>query len=146
MGLLNRSAAALAATAGLLLGAGCLFVDALRGGPEVFAFSHDLHVTGEGLDCVSCHESAEVAAEAGVPGYDHASWVGVLAPAKTPAAVISRLHAESAKIVQTPEVKAMLLKDGLESVGDTPGDFAGIIKAEIAKWEKVVKTAGIKAE
>lgn len=73
MGLLSRSSAALAAALGLGLAAGCMFLEALGGGPEVFAFSHDLHVTGEGLDCVSCHESAMVAAEAGMPGPDACS-------------------------------------------------------------------------
>lgn len=85
-------------------------------------------------------------AESGVPGYDHSSWVGTLAPAKTPQPVIAKLHAESAKIVQMPEIKAVLLRDGLESLGDTPKEFSDTIKAEVAKWAKVVKAAGIKAE
>ena len=85
-------------------------------------------------------------AESGVPGYDHSSWVGFLAPAKTPQPVIARLHAESVKIVHAPDVKAVLLKDGLEAIGDAPKEFGDLIKAEVAKWAKVVKAAGIKAE
>lgn len=85
-------------------------------------------------------------AESGVPGYDHSSWVGTLAPAKTPQPVIAKLHAESARIVQMPEIRAVLLRDGLESLGDTPKEFSDTIKAEVAKWAKVVKAAGIKAE
>ena len=85
-------------------------------------------------------------AEAGVTGYEHSSWVGILAPAKTPRPVIEKLHSEIVKIVQTPEVKASFLRDGLEAVGNSPGEFEAIIKAEIAKWRKLVKAAGIPAE
>jgi tripartite-type tricarboxylate transporter receptor subunit TctC len=85
-------------------------------------------------------------AEAGVPGYAHNSWVGMAAPAKTPPAIVNRLHAESVKIVQSPEVKKLLLREGLESNGNTPQEFAADLKEEIAKWQKVVKAAGIRAE
>lgn len=85
-------------------------------------------------------------AEAGVPGYEHSSWVGVLAPVKTPRAVIDKLNREMVKIVQSPDVKAAFLRDGLESVGDTPEEFGKIIRAELAKWSKLVKAAGIPPE
>jgi tripartite-type tricarboxylate transporter receptor subunit TctC len=85
-------------------------------------------------------------AEAGVRGYSHSSWVGLLAPAGTNAQVISRLHAESAKIVRNSEVKALLLRDGLEAEGDSPQEFGSFIRDEIARWAKVVKAAGIKPE
>jgi tripartite-type tricarboxylate transporter receptor subunit TctC len=85
-------------------------------------------------------------AEAGVPGYEHASWVGLLAPAKTPTTVISRLHETSVEIVNMQEVKALLLREGLEPVGDTPQEFTGLIKGEVAKWMRVVKAAGIKSQ
>lgn len=85
-------------------------------------------------------------AEAGVPGYEHASWIGLLAPTHTPAPVIAKLHAESAKVVYIPEVKAFLLRDGLEPVGDSPQEFSGIVKSEVSKWMKVVKAAGIKPQ
>jgi tripartite-type tricarboxylate transporter receptor subunit TctC len=85
-------------------------------------------------------------AEAGVPGYEHASWVGLLAPAKTPQAVLSRLNAEAVKAAHSPEVKTVLLRDGLEPTGTTPAEFAAIIKTEVAKWIKVANAAGIKAQ
>jgi len=85
-------------------------------------------------------------AEAGLPGYEHASWVGMLAPAKTPSPVIARLSDEAVRVVQMQEVKTTLLREGLEPVGDKPGEFAAIIKSEIAKWTKVVKVAGIEAQ
>jgi tripartite-type tricarboxylate transporter receptor subunit TctC len=85
-------------------------------------------------------------AEAGVSGYEHASWIGLLAPARTPPAVIAKLNAESVIVVAIPEVKALLLRDGLEPVGDTPQEFAAVVKQEVSKWMKVVKAAGIKAQ
>ena len=85
-------------------------------------------------------------AEAGVPGYDHASWVGTLAPAKTPPAVVARLNRELNRITGTPEVRTLLLRDGLEVVDDTPQEFAALIREEVAKWKKVVKAAGIKPQ
>ncbi|HEV7393716.1 MAG TPA: tripartite tricarboxylate transporter substrate-binding protein, partial [Burkholderiales bacterium] len=84
--------------------------------------------------------------EAGVPGYEHASWVGLFAPARTPIPVISKLHVESVKAVHIPEVTALLLRDGLEPVGDTPSEFSGVVKNEVSKWMKVVKAAGIKPQ
>ncbi|HET7158581.1 MAG TPA: tripartite tricarboxylate transporter substrate binding protein, partial [Burkholderiales bacterium] len=85
-------------------------------------------------------------AEAGVPGYEHASWVGLLAPSKTPAPVITKLHETSVKVVNMPEVKSLLLKEGLETVGDTPQEFSALIKREVSKWRQVVKAAGIKPQ
>ncbi len=85
-------------------------------------------------------------AEAGVKGYQHASWVGLLAPAKTPAAIINLLHAESVKILARDDVKATFLKGGMETEGDSPKEFAATIREEVDKWKKLVKTAGIKPQ
>jgi tripartite-type tricarboxylate transporter receptor subunit TctC len=83
--------------------------------------------------------------EAGVPGYVHSSWIGMAAPAKTPQPILARLHAESVRIVQSPRIKSLFLKDGLESLGNTPQQFAADLKEEIEKWRKVVAAAGIQA-
>jgi tripartite-type tricarboxylate transporter receptor subunit TctC len=85
-------------------------------------------------------------AEAGVSGYEHASWIGLLAPAKTPGAIVAALQSQAVKAVQRDDVKNVLLKDGLEPVGDSPQAFAALVKAEVAKWQKVVKAAGIKPQ
>lgn len=85
-------------------------------------------------------------AESGVPGYDHGPWNGMLAPAKTPKAIIARLNAEVARIVHMPEAAAVLVHEGAEPVGNTPEEFAAIIKTETVKWAKVIRAAGIKAD
>ena len=85
-------------------------------------------------------------AEAGVTGYEHASWVGLLAPAGTPAVVVARLNGETAKIVQQPEVRELFLRDGLEPDGGPAKEFTASIRSEVAKWIKVVRAAGIKTQ
>jgi len=83
-------------------------------------------------------------AEAGVKGYQHASWVGLLAPTGTPQPIINRLHVESVKIINRPEVQKLFLARGMEAEGNTPQEFAATVKEEVAKWKKLVVTAGIK--
>lgn len=86
-------------------------------------------------------------AEAGVPGYDVATWWGVLAPGQTPAPVVARLNEEIRKILATDDVKAKIIATGAEPVLDvTPGQFNALIKAEIAKWRRLVKERGIKQQ
>jgi tripartite-type tricarboxylate transporter receptor subunit TctC len=84
--------------------------------------------------------------EAGVPGYDYSSWIGLLAPAKTPPAIISRLNTDANKAVQSNEVKAILATEASEAVGTTPDEFDAIMKREVTRWMQVVKAAGIKGE
>ena len=85
-------------------------------------------------------------AEAGVPRFDATSWNGVFVPAGTPRFVITRLHEGVVRALQTPEVRERLTGDGAEPVGSTPDQFAAFVRAEIAKWGKVIKAAGIKAD
>ena len=82
-------------------------------------------------------------AEAGVKGYQHASWVGLLAPAKTPQAIIDLLHVESVKILDRDDVKKLFLRSGMETEGNTPKEFAATVREEVDKWKKLVKIAGI---
>jgi tripartite-type tricarboxylate transporter receptor subunit TctC len=84
--------------------------------------------------------------EAGVPGYDASNWWGLLAPEKTPGAVVSRLRTEVAKILSSPDVQKKFEGQGAETVNMTGDQFGKYIKTEMAKWSKVVKDAGIKAE
>jgi tripartite-type tricarboxylate transporter receptor subunit TctC len=84
--------------------------------------------------------------EAGVKGYEVSTWYGVLAPAHTPKPIVMKLHDEIVKILGVAETRDKLLAQGFEPVGSTPDEFGAYIKSEIAKWGKVVKTAGIKAE
>jgi tripartite-type tricarboxylate transporter receptor subunit TctC len=83
-------------------------------------------------------------AEAGVPGYEVTSWYGMLAPAKTPTAIVSKINSDIWRILRAPEVTEQFARMGAESSGTTPGEFAAFIRSEIAKWERVVKQAGIR--
>jgi tripartite-type tricarboxylate transporter receptor subunit TctC len=85
-------------------------------------------------------------AEAGVPGYASGSWYGVMGPAGLPGEVVEKLNAEIARMVGLPEVKARLISQGLEPVGGTPEQFGQLLRADIAKFAKLVKESGAKAE
>jgi len=85
-------------------------------------------------------------AESGLPGYEVYGWYGLAAPAKTPRPIIDRLYREVAKIAQDPKMKARLAGQGLDLVGNTPEEFDAFIRAEIAKWAKVLTAAGVKPE
>jgi tripartite-type tricarboxylate transporter receptor subunit TctC len=81
-----------------------------------------------------------------VKGYEVTSSYGVLLPARTPRAIIDRLHRETAAIVKKAEVKERLIALGFEPEGNTPAEYAAQIKSEIAKWAKVVKIANVHLE
>jgi tripartite-type tricarboxylate transporter receptor subunit TctC len=85
-------------------------------------------------------------AEAGVPGYASSAWFGLVAPAATPKDVVARLSAETARILQIPDVKARLADLGAEPIGSTPEQFAAHIKAEIEKWAKVIRDAHVELQ
>lgn len=85
-------------------------------------------------------------AESGVPGYETTTWLGWFAPAGTPAAIVSRMSAELAKAVKSPEVMDSLVGDGGEPVGSSPEQYARHLAAEIERWRKVVKDAGMRLE
>ena len=84
--------------------------------------------------------------EAGVQGVVVVSWIGLIAPAATPKAVIERVGGATANAMQSPEMKARLLADGSGAVGGTPQEFAAHIRAEHNLWSRVIKQAGIRAE
>jgi len=85
-------------------------------------------------------------AEAGVPGYSSGAWFGLMAPAGTPQPVVEKLAAETQRILKLPDVKVRLSALGAEPVGDTPAQFATHVKAEIAKWAKVIKDAKVELQ
>ena len=85
-------------------------------------------------------------AEAGVPGFEATTWHGVLVPAGTSAAIVSKLNAEINRLLQLPDVRERLGTLGAEIVGGTPKDFAEHIQREIPRWAKVIKAAGIQLE
>ena len=82
-------------------------------------------------------------AEAGVPGYESAQWYGLFAPAGTPREIIAWLHREATATLRATNIKERLAVDGLEVVANSPDEFAALIKADIAKWTKVVKAVGM---
>ena len=85
-------------------------------------------------------------AEAGVPGYDASSWNGIFAPAKTPRPIIDKIHVEVVKILRLPDVRERLVAVGSDPVGSTPDEFSAHVKAELARWGKVIRDNNIRSE
>jgi tripartite-type tricarboxylate transporter receptor subunit TctC len=84
--------------------------------------------------------------ESGVSGFDVSSWVGILAPAKTPRPAVDKLNRELNAVLTSPEIVEKLATLGIAATPGTPDDFAGQIKDDLARYGKVVKAAGIKAQ
>ena len=85
-------------------------------------------------------------AEAGLPGYEVSGWYGLVAPARTPRAVITRLHSVVQSATRQPDIREKLLALGVDVVESTPAEFGQRINSELAKWEKIVKPLGITPE
>ena len=85
-------------------------------------------------------------AESGLPGFDVSVWFGVVAPSGTPKAVVTQLNSEINRILELPEVVELFHKQGVEPLGGSPDAFAAFLRAQTAKWAKVLKDSGAKAE
>jgi len=81
-----------------------------------------------------------------VPGYEAEAWYGLLAPAKTPPAIVSKLYDGVIKALRTTDLRERLKATALDTVGDTPQEFLSYMQRDIAKWTKVVKAAGVKLD
>jgi tripartite-type tricarboxylate transporter receptor subunit TctC len=84
--------------------------------------------------------------ESALPGFEAIAWIAISAPAGTPQPVIAKLNAEIVKIVNLPDVKERLLVLGAEPVGNSPAEFSAYLRAEIAKWGKVIKESGARVD
>jgi tripartite-type tricarboxylate transporter receptor subunit TctC len=85
-------------------------------------------------------------AELGLPGYEGVLWMGLLVPARTPSPVIEKLAAAVKRAVSAPELAARLRRDGVDPIGSGPAEFAALIRAEIAQWRALAKSASIKLD
>jgi tripartite-type tricarboxylate transporter receptor subunit TctC len=85
-------------------------------------------------------------AEAGVPGYEVVGWNGILAPANTPRPIIDKLNRAIAAALKTPELEKLLREQGIEPAGNSPEEFARLMHADIEKWIRVTREAGIKPQ
>ena len=85
-------------------------------------------------------------AESALPGFDVTNWIGIFAPAATPREIVLKLNGEANRTMQMPEIRSRLTSEGARFTAKTPEEFAAFVKAEIAKWAKVVKSAGIRVD
>jgi tripartite-type tricarboxylate transporter receptor subunit TctC len=99
-----------------------------------------------GLKRSSALPDIPTVSEAGVPGYEHAAWLGLMAPVGTPQPIIERLNEGVRRLMARSETKEAWLKQGADTMSMTPGEFDAYLRAEIEKWGKVVKAANVKLE
>jgi tripartite-type tricarboxylate transporter receptor subunit TctC len=138
-------------------GGGPALIDALSGqveslfslistsGPQVKAGKlHGIAVTGSKRS--GSLPDVPTVAEGGYPGFEGSGWLGILFPAKTPAVIVERVNKEAVAAIAMPETRKQLEDVGLDPVSSTPEAFRAYIKSEYAKWTKVIRDAGIKAE
>lgn len=85
-------------------------------------------------------------AESGYPGFEVTAWVGLFAPARTPATIVGKLHLDTVKALALPDLRAKLADLGMEGIGNSPDELAAAIKSEIPQWAKVIKELGIKPD
>ena len=85
-------------------------------------------------------------AESGLQGYEAMPWLGLMAPATTPAPVLNRIHREVAEILKEPEMQEKFKGWGLDIISNTPTEFATFLRKDIVQWDKVIKNANIKAD
>lgn len=85
-------------------------------------------------------------AESGIPSFDVSSWFGVFLPGGTPKPIVANMNAEIRKILEVPEVRQRLISQGADPASNTPEEFAAYVKAEMAKWGKVVRDTGVRAD
>jgi len=83
--------------------------------------------------------------ESGVPGYEVSPWYGLLAPAGTPRAVVTRLSSETVRVVRSAEIREKLAAQGAEAAGSSPEEYAAVIRADAATWARVITQAGLRA-
>jgi tripartite-type tricarboxylate transporter receptor subunit TctC len=84
--------------------------------------------------------------ESGFPRFEYTAWHGLLAPAGTPATIVRKLHLETVRALALPDLRVKLADLGLEGIGNSPDEFAAVIKSELPKWAKVIKDSGIKPD
>jgi tripartite-type tricarboxylate transporter receptor subunit TctC len=85
-------------------------------------------------------------AEAGVPGFDVTSWYAFFVPIKTPAEIVTKLHADTVAVLAEPAIKERLAQTGVLVTGSTPDELGALLKSETEMWGPVIKAAGIKAD
>ena len=86
------------------------------------------------------------AAEAGLPGFELEFWIGMLAPAHTPPAIVAKLNRDIGGILATPEMRALLLAQGAEAAPGTPGEFAAYIDSEASKMKQLIELTAMRAD
>ena len=85
-------------------------------------------------------------AESGYPNFEAGTWYGFLGPAQLPSEIVAKIHGDVVAVLRLPDIQQKLRAQGWDSIGNSPAEFAAVLKADFDKWAKVVKAAGLRAE
>lgn len=121
------------------------FLDLPSAGPHVASGKVKILAVGNRNRALSAPNVPTIA-EAGVPGYETTGWFGIIAPARTPPAIIKRLNEVIVEVMTNPDVRTRLLQIGIEPMTSTPEQFGQFIRDEIPKWARVIESSGAKTK
>jgi tripartite-type tricarboxylate transporter receptor subunit TctC len=133
-------------------------VQAVVGGESQISFNNILavlpHVNGGRLKAIAATSATRAPAvpnlptlaESGIAGYEAMSWNGMFAPAKTPRTIITKIHAEVVRALNSPDVRDRLVAMGSDPVGSTPEQFGAYVRSEVARWGQVIRDNSIRGE
>lgn len=121
-----------------------MFVDALSAEPYVKAGKVKL-IAATGLTRSPAYPDYPTLNDSGLPGFNGNTWLGLVAPANTPKAIVDKLYGAVSEEFRDPEVRARLIKQGVTPIASPPEKFSAFIDEEISRWHEVIQTAGIKA-
>jgi tripartite-type tricarboxylate transporter receptor subunit TctC len=99
-----------------------------------------------GVQRLSIAPELPTVAESGYPNFEAGTWYGVLGPAQLPPEIVAKIHTDVVAVLRLPDIQQKLGAQGWDSIGNTPAEFAAILKSDFDKWAKVVKAAGLRAD
>lgn len=121
------------------------FLDLPSAGPHIASGRLKLLAVGNRQRALSAPNVPTIA-ESGVPGYETTGWFGIIAPARTPPAIVKRLNEVISEVMNAPDVRARLMQVGIEPMTSTPEAFGQFIRDEIPKWARVIESSGAKSK
>ena len=99
-----------------------------------------------GMQRLSIAPELPTIAESGYPNFEAGTWYGFFGPAQLPPEIVAKIHADVVAVLRLPDIQQKLAAQGWDSIGNSPAEFAAVLKADFDKWAKVVKAAGLRAE
>ena len=134
------------ATPDIMSGQIAMMFDSIVGALPRVKAGHEKAIAVTGLKRSPLAPDIPTVAESGIPGYESETYFGIFVPAGTPKPVIARLSHELSTVMQRPDLKEQLARQGAEPAGSDPEQLLALVRSHTAKWEKVIRDAGVKLQ